>query len=62
MNELFIPEEARLIKEKPLGLVDKEDQIAWNYNPNGLHLVKSAYHLHKTFSNWDNGEPSHSLG
>lgn len=62
INELFIPEEARLIKEIPLGLVDRKDQIVWNYTHNGLHSIRSAYHLHKTTLNRDIGESFHGLG
>lgn len=40
ISEIFLPEDARLITEIPLGLIAKEDQIAWNFTLNGLHSVK----------------------
>lgn len=61
LKNIFSTKEASVIFEIPLSRVDREDKQVRNFSKNGLHFVKSAYHLHRnirmreacSFSRWD---------
>lgn len=63
----FQPDDARIISNIPLSVIDREYKLVWAYNSNGIHSMQSAYHLHYTWmirSQWkySMGEEQHRCG
>lgn len=62
LQDLFSTKEANIIKSIPLSSSGREDQQVWHYTKNGLFIVQSAYHLHKSFLARSEGGSSQGLG
>lgn len=58
----FSLEEAHFILGIPLTKANREDKLVWAYTSNGVHSVKSAYHLHNTWMNKNQGVSSTGTG
>lgn len=62
IHQCFSPEEAKLIASIPLTIADREDKLYGLTLPLGFHLVRSAYHLHNTWTCRNFGEASSRVG
>lgn len=60
IKEVFLPEDAKAIREIPRARLADGDEIIWNHDPKGIFLVKSAYHLAKNLSSRDNPSGSNN--
>ena len=45
ISEIFLKDEARMIKSIPLSPFSAEDRLIWHGTKNGIFLVRSAYFL-----------------
>lgn len=58
INQLFIPDDVKVISTIPLSIIDRDDKLVWFIAKNGLFSIKSAYHFYHSMFISSRGETS----